>query len=44
MTTLGTDGPEQRTPRIEAPEGMLLYAWTAEVDAVTGDVEVQPFR
>jgi streptogramin lyase len=29
---------------VEASEGMLLYAWTAEVDAVTGDVEVQPLR
>lgn len=44
MTTLGTSDQNNGRLVIEAPEGMLLYAWTAEVDAVTGDVEVQPFR
>jgi hypothetical protein len=44
MTTLGTTDQNNGRLVIEAPEGMVLYAWTAEVDAVTGDVEIQPFR
>ena len=44
MATLGTFDQNNGRLVIEASEGMLLYAWTAEVDAVTGDVEIQPFR
>jgi streptogramin lyase len=44
MATLGTTDQNNGRLVIEASEGMLLYAWTAEVDAVTGDVEVQPLR
>jgi len=25
-------------------EGMAVYAWAAEVDGPTGDVEIVPFR
>jgi streptogramin lyase len=44
LTTLGTTDQNNGRLVIEASEGMLLYAWTAEVDAVTGDVEIQPFQ
>jgi hypothetical protein len=44
MATLGTTDQNNGRLLIEASEGMRLYAWTAEVDAVTGDVEIQPFR
>ena len=44
MVTLGTADQNNGRLVIQASEGMLLYAWTAEVDAVTGDVEIQPFR
>ena len=30
--------------RIDAPEGMNVYAWTAEVDGFTGDLEIAPPR
>lgn len=45
MTVLGiiTDQNNGRLV-IETSEGMRVYAWTAEVDAVTGDVEVQALR
>jgi hypothetical protein len=26
--------------RIDVPDGMNVYAWTAEVDALTGDVDL----
>jgi len=44
MAALGTD--EERNGRlvVEASDGMLLYAWAAEVDGPTGDVEIIPFR
>jgi hypothetical protein len=29
---------------LQASEGMVLYAWAAEVDGPTGDVEIVPFR
>jgi hypothetical protein len=29
---------------VQASEGMVLYAWTAEVDGPTGDVEIQALR
>ena len=37
---------EERNGRlvVEASDGMLLYAWAAEVDGPTGDVEIIPFR
>ena len=44
LPALGAD--EERNGRIviEASEGMVLYAWAAEVDGPTGDVEIVPFR
>jgi streptogramin lyase len=44
MAALGAD--EERNGRlvVEASDGMLLYAWAAEVDGPTGDVEIIPFR
>ena len=44
LPALGTD--EERNGRIvvEASEGMVLYAWAAQVDGPTGDVEIVPFR
>ncbi|HEX9287553.1 MAG TPA: hypothetical protein VF999_09840 [Thermoanaerobaculia bacterium] len=44
MAALGAD--EERNGRlvVEASEGLLLYAWAAEVDGPTGDVEIIPFR
>ncbi len=42
MTTLGATDQNNGRLVIEASAGMLLYAWTAEVDAVTGDVEIHP--
>ena len=44
MTVLGTTDQNNGRLVIETTEGMLVYAWTAEVDAVTGDVEVQALR
>lgn len=44
MASLGATDQNNGRLVIEASEEMLLYAWTAEVDAVTGDVEVQPLR
>ena len=44
MAALGATDQNNGRLVIEASEGMLLYAWTAEVDAVTGDVEVHSFR
>lgn len=44
MATLGTTDQNNGRLVIEVSDGMLLYAWAAEVDAVTGDVEIQPFR
>lgn len=38
-----TDQPAGRI-RVDAPAGMRVYAWTAEVDGVTGDVEIAPLR
>jgi hypothetical protein len=28
--------------RVDVPPGMNVYAWAAEVDGVTGDVELLP--
>jgi streptogramin lyase len=44
MAALGAE--EERNGRlvVEASDGMLLYAWAAEVDGPTGDVEIIPFR
>ena len=44
LPRLGAD--EERNGRIvvEPSEGMVLYAWAAEVDGPTGDVEIVPFR
>ena len=44
MSVLGTTDQNNGRLVIETTEGMLVYAWTAEVDAVTGDVEVQALR
>ena len=44
MAGLGATDQNNGRLVVEASEGMLLYAWTAEVDAVTGDIEVQPLR
>jgi streptogramin lyase len=44
MAALGAE--EERNGRlvVQASDGMLLYAWAAEVDGPTGDVEIIPFR
>jgi len=44
MAALGAE--EERNGRlvVEASDGMRLYAWAAEVDGPTGDVEIIPFR
>jgi hypothetical protein len=41
---LGTFDENNGRLVVESTEGMLLYAEVAEVDAPTGDVEIQPFR
>ena len=43
LPVLGAD--EERNGRIvlEPSEGMVLYAWAAQVDGPTGDVEILPF-
>jgi streptogramin lyase len=44
LPVLGAD--EERNGRlvVEASEGMVLYAWAAQVDGPTGDVEIIPLR
>jgi streptogramin lyase len=44
LTALGSE--EERNGRlvIQASEGMAVYAWTAEVDGPTGDVEIEALR
>ncbi|HZI67939.1 MAG TPA: hypothetical protein VFF17_15365, partial [Thermoanaerobaculia bacterium] len=44
MAAFGTTDQNNGRLVVEASEGMLLYVWTAEVDAITGDVEVHPLR
>jgi streptogramin lyase len=44
LPALGSE--EERNGRlvVEASDGMVLYAWAAQVDGPTGDVEIIPFR
>ncbi|HLN93186.1 MAG TPA: hypothetical protein VK389_04935, partial [Thermoanaerobaculia bacterium] len=44
LTALGAE--EERNGRlvIQASEGMAVYAWAAEVDGPTGDVEIEALR
>jgi sugar lactone lactonase YvrE len=44
MAALGADQERNGRLVVEASDGMLLYAWAAEVDGPTGDVEIIPFR
>ncbi len=44
LPALGSN--EERNGRIvvQASEGMILYAWAAQIDGPTGDLEIVPFR
>jgi streptogramin lyase len=44
--TAAIGAEEERNARlvVEASEGMVLFAWAAEVDGPTGDVEIQALR
>ena len=44
MAAVGADQERNGRLVVEASDGMLLYAWAAEVDGPTGDVEIIPFR
>ena len=44
MAAVGVDEETNGRLVVEASDGMLLYAWAAEVDGPTGDVEIIPFR
>jgi streptogramin lyase len=44
LTALGVEEEPNGRIRVEASEGMLLYAWVAQVDGPTGDVEIEPVR
>ena len=44
MAAVGVDQETNGRLVVEASDGMLLYAWAAEVDGPTGDVEIIPFR
>jgi streptogramin lyase len=44
VPALGSDAERNGRLVVEESEGMVLYAWAAEVDGPTGDVEIVPFR
>jgi hypothetical protein len=41
---LGAEEEKNARLVVEASEGMALYAWAAEVDGPTGDVDIVPLR
>jgi hypothetical protein len=44
LTTLGSEEEPNGRLAIHASDGMALYAWAAQVDGPTGDVEIEAFR
>jgi hypothetical protein len=44
LTTLGSEEEPNARLVIQASEGLALYAWAAQVDGPTGDVEIEAFR
>jgi streptogramin lyase len=44
FAALGVPNQEGGRIRIDVPAGMNVYAWTAEVDGQTGDVDLFPLR
>ncbi|HEY6066450.1 MAG TPA: hypothetical protein VIY96_09855 [Thermoanaerobaculia bacterium] len=44
LMALGNDEEPNGRIRVEASAGMLLYAWVAQVDGPTGDVEIEALR
>jgi sugar lactone lactonase YvrE len=44
FTALGVSDQPAGRIQVAAPQGMKVYAWTAAVDSVTGDVDIAPLR
>jgi hypothetical protein len=44
LPRLGSEEEHNGRIVLQVTEGMAVYAWAAEVDGPTGDVEIVPFR
>ena len=44
LPLLGSDAEKNGRIVVQASDGMIVYAWAAEVDGPTGDVEIVSFR